>query len=479
VTSGDRHEEVPSFGDEASVLAADSAHPAIVDLHEFLAANTTLAADSQEILMREGVNRHLTFGGVPFCRYLRPHLVTQGQYNVIRDVVQTLGSAMIKLRRAVLQDEGLMEQLDLTEEERRLSLIDPGFEEPSPSARLDSFWSERDWRFVEMNAESPAAIAYEDILGELFLELPAMREWQSQRGYRLTPLYARERFMLAIRELWAEYRSNRGAGLPETPNIGIVDWAGVPTSSEFILFEQYFGDRDIPVKIVTPEELEFRGDSLYAGDFRIDLYYKRVLTSELLEKPEVAKATLEAYEAGAVCVINAFRAKLLHKKMSFALLQDEAYAHLYSDHENEIIQRHIPWTRKVKEGKTTFEGRNVDLVPFVIENRERLVMKPNDEYGGKGVTIGWTASDSEWQEALKEALDNSFVVQGAVHLDREPYPYYDPIEGLVFPEVTADLDPFLFGTDTAGILTRLSTAALLNVTAGTGSVVPTMIVSKV
>jgi hypothetical protein len=468
----------PAERSDASVLSADSAHHAIDDLHEFLAANTQLAADSQDMLMREGVTRHLTFGGVPFSRYLRPHLITAGQYGVIRDVVQALGSAMIKLRRAILNDESLLTQLDLTDEERRLALIDPGFEEPSPSARLDSFWSERDWRFVEMNAESPAAIAYEDILGELFLELPAMRAWQSQRGYKLTPLFARERFMQAIREVWAEFRANRGAGYSETPNIAIVDWADVPTSSEFVLFERYFSERGFPVKIVTPEELEFRNGHLYSGDYRIDLYYKRVLTSELLSRPDVAKATLDAYEAGTICVINSFRAKLLHKKLSFALLHDDANAHLYSAREREIIKRHIPWTRKVSEGVTTFNGQQIDLVPFIIENRERLVLKPNDEYGGKGVTIGWTTDDAEWQAALKEALDGSYVVQGAVQLDQEPYPYYDAADGLCFRDVTADLDPFLFGTDTAGILTRLSAAALLNVTAGTGSVVPTMIVGK-
>jgi hypothetical protein len=70
------------------------------------------------------------------------------------------------------------------------------------------------------------------------------------------------------------------------------------------------------------------------------------------------------------------------------------------------------------------------------------------------------------------------VVQWAVQLDQEAYPYYDQQHGVSFRDLTADLDPFVFGPDMAGILTRLSAAALLNVTAGTGSVVPTMIVEK-
>ncbi|MBF6611645.1 MAG: hypothetical protein IVW55_00770 [Chloroflexi bacterium] len=462
----------------SSAIAAQSAHPAIEDLHDFLVANPQLAADSQEMLSRESIERLLTFGGVPFSRYLRPHLITPGQHIVITDVVQTLASAMAKLRRATLQDAELMAQLDLTPEERRLVELDPGYEEPSPSARLDSFWSERDWRFVEMNAESPAAISYEDVLGDLFTELPALRAWTEQRGYHLTPLYARERFMQAIHEAWSEFRRNRGASFNERPNIAIVDWEGVPTSTEFELFKRYFESKGLDTVIADPRALEFRGGRLYAGEFVVDVYYKRVLTSELLQQPDAAKATIQAYEAGVICLINSFRAKLLHKKMSFALLHDNANAHLFSAHENEIIQRHIPWTRKVAEGYTNFDGQRLDLVPFIAENRERLVLKPNDEYGGKGVVIGWATGSNEWQRAIQEALEGSYVVQSAVQLDQEQYPYFE--DGSVgFRDLTADLDPFVFGTDTQGILTRLSAAALLNVSAGTGSVVPTMVVEKV
>src|SRR5439155_23330877 len=132
----------------------------------------------------------------------------------------------IKLRRAMLDDPSLVAQLELTPQEHHLAMLDPGFEEPSPSARLDSFWSERDWRFVEMNAESPASIAYCDILSETFLELPIMREWSEERGYSLRILPARDRFMQEIEKVYAEFRANRGAGsgFSERPHIAIVDW---------------------------------------------------------------------------------------------------------------------------------------------------------------------------------------------------------------------------------------------------------------
>jgi hypothetical protein len=461
-----------------SGIAAESAHPAIEDYHEFLAAHPQLAADSQAMLYDLSMKRQLTFGGQPFSRYLRPHMITPGQHEFITGVVRTLARAMVKLRRAALQDERILDQLALTPEERRLAMIDPGFEEPSPAMRLDSFWSERDWRFVEINAESPAAIAYEDVLADVFFELPAIRAWMDQRGYRLQPLYARDRFMQAIEAVWREFCANRGGQFSPRPNIAIVDWEGVATASEFTLFKEYFESRGFPTVIADPRGLEFRGGRLWAGDFPVDIYYKRVLTSELLSNPDAARPTVQAYEAGVICVINSFRAKLLHKKISLGLLHDEANAHLFSADELEAIRLHIPWTRRVREGYTTFEGQRIDLLPFIVANRERLVLKPNDEYGGKGVVIGWTVSDTEWQRTLQEALVTPYVVQWAVQLAYEPYPYYDPTHGVSFRDLAADLDPFVFGTDTQGILTRLSAAALLNVTAGTGSVVPTMVVER-
>jgi hypothetical protein len=467
------HEE-PHHG-----IDAESAGPYIKDYHDFLTQNPELAAESQALLERLSYERLLTFGGKPFSRYLRPHLITRSQHAEMVRVIGALASAFIKLRRALLVSPRLLDELDLTPQERHLALLDPGFEEPSPSARLDSFWSERNWQFVEMNAESPASIAYCDVLGEAMLELPALRRWSAERGFQLSNLPARERFMQAIEQAYSEFYAHRRGEhrLNERPNIAIVDWEDVPTTTEFELFRRYFEGRGYRTVVVTPQSLRFEGGRLRSGDFEIDLYYKRVLTSELLARPEVAEATLQAYVAGAVCVMNSFRAKLLHKKMSLALISDDANSALFSDEERRAIADHIPWTRKVRPGKTHFEGKEVDLIPFIAENREKLVLKPNDEYGGKGVVIGWDTGDEEWARALDEAQKGSFVVQQAVALDKEPYPFYDE-GGLGFRELAADLDPFVFGTDTQGILTRLSAASLLNVTAGTGSVVATIVVER-
>jgi uncharacterized circularly permuted ATP-grasp superfamily protein len=130
----------------------------------------------------------------------------------------------------------------------------------------------------------------------------------------------------------------------------------------------------------------------------------------------------------------------------------------------------------VRDTKTDFKGKQINLLDYISQNKENFVLKPNDEYGGKGVVIGWETSTEEWQKRLLEALTEMYVVQEKVPLARELYPYYDG--EVKFHELLVDLDPYLFGVNTAGVLTRLSASSLANVTAGGGSTVTVIIEKK-
>jgi hypothetical protein len=104
------------------------------------------------------------------------------------------------------------------------------------------------------------------------------------------------------------------------------------------------------------------------------------------------------------------------------------------------------------------------------------VLKPADEYGGKGIVLGWTVSQEAWECALRDALDAPTIVQQRVDVPGEPYPSYGE-RGLEFVERSFDTNPYVWhDAYAASCLTRLSTSALLNVTAGGGSTVPTFVI---
>jgi uncharacterized circularly permuted ATP-grasp superfamily protein len=110
-----------------------------------------------------------------------------------------------------------------------------------------------------------------------------------------------------------------------------------------------------------------------------------------------------------------------------------------------------------------------------MQNKDRLVLKPNDEYGGKGISIGWESEPSAWEQAFEAALTEPFVVQEKVKVAKEIYPVIGDGQ-IVMAERSVDCDPYIFDGEVVGLLTRLSAAALLNVTAGTGSTVPSFLI---
>ena len=423
--------------------------------HDLLTAEPGLTDASAEALGQGQRERQLMFGERPLCVALRPQILTRRRHEQAVAAADGVYSALSTLEKALLKDEELRSELALEPEEERLALADPGFRSSSPSARLDSFFAD-EVRFVEYNAESPAGMAYSDNLAAVFTALPVMRAFRKQFRGRFLPTRGRQlRSMLRAFGQWT-----KGAA----PSIAIVDWTGLPTAPEFEMFKAFFEAEGVKTLICDPRSLEFRGGKLYADGKHVNLVYRRVLTSELIARGDETKALREAYVAGAVCVINSFRAKLLHKKMSLALLSDDRYARLYSPAQRAAVRRHIPWTRRVRP----------ELAEDIARRRETLVLKPNDEYGGKGVVLGWTVEQADWEAAIEIAMTQSYVVQEAVEIPRVPFPV--AIDGLKFIDLAVDLDPYLFDGRAAGFMTRVSAAALLNVTAGAGSVVPTFVV---
>jgi hypothetical protein len=415
--------------------------------------------------------RGLTFGSQPLCCVLRPRFLTEEQYRFLQERVRILLGAFARIHESAVADAGFRSQFRLTPEEETLFAAASGFHCPMPTSRFDAFWTEDDrLLFTEYNAETPAAPAYTDGLSEVFLTLPITGAFL--RHYRLIPLPARHGVWQALLTAFQEWRGTR-----ELPRIAILDWKEVPTYSEFVLVRDYFTRIGVPCVIADPREVEYKGGKLWAGDFHVTLIYKRVLISELLGRGGLDHPVVRAVRDGAVCMVNPFRCKALYKKASLAVLSDERNADLFSQEQQAAIARHIPWTRVVEERRTTFQTRPIDLVPFLHENRERLVLKPNDDYGGKGIVLGWTVDATQWDEAVRHALTEPYVAQERIVLPSEPFPAL--VDGKVhWSPRMLDTAPFVcHGQYVEGCLTRIATDPLLNVTAGGGSTVPTFVLA--
>jgi len=453
---------------------------AVALYHRLLESDPALAAASQQALDEDLRAEGLFFGDRPLCGVLRPHMITVSQYERVRAACRLVIGATVKLGARLLADERLLEPLRLSPRERELARVDPGYAAVSAISRLDAFLADDSGggpRFIEYNAETPAGGAYTDVLTAVFLRLPVVQRFLAEGGYSLQTFDTRAGLTDLLLRCYQSWAGQSGRDAHGTPSIGIVDWEGLPTAYEHELYRRHFAARGLPAVIVDPRALEYRDGVLRHGDTGIDLVYKRVLVHELLAREAEAPALLRAYEDGAVCMVNSPRAKLFHKKAIFALLTDEAYQDGFTAEERAAVARHVPWTRRVADGRTTFEGRQVNLLELLRGQRERFVLKPNDDYGGKGVSVGWEGSDGDWDRALDAALGSDYVAQERVAVARAAFP---AMAGgrLEFRELSIDMDPFIIDGEADGFLTRIAGTTLLNVTAGGGSTVPTFVLHE-
>ena len=433
---------------------------AIAEYHELLSSDEGLTAGLFARLkgaMRAG---RLLYGEREIGVSLRPHLLGRGQYARLRHASETLAAAFERLSEAMTLEPSLMARVGMSELEARYALVEPGYRCPAVTTRLDAFLDGEEVKFVEYNAENPSSLTDQAGLNQVCFEVGAMRRFAER--YRLRQFDPVAALLASLVETFGEW-----CGGARLPNVAIVDWDGLPTRYEFDLLREYFVARGVPTIVCAPDELEYDGRALRRGDFRVDLVYKRVIIHELLTLCGESHPLLRAYREGRVCLVNSLRCKPLHKKAVFELLTDEEYAGWLTPAEREVVRTCVPWTRRVSERATTRGGERVDLVEHVRRRRASFVLKPNDDYGGRGLFLGSLASEPEWDDAIAHALEGDYVVQEAIGLRAEVFPVFGDDAWCLQP-MYVDTNPFLFRGRVEGAMVRLSGSPVVNVTSGGG-----------
>jgi len=431
----------------------------IAEYHSMLAADERLTPDFFARLKREMRSRRLLYGEREIGVALRPHFLMRAQYERLRHASEFLATAFEKVTAALVAEPSLMDEVGLSERERRLALVRPGFESSAVTTRLDAFVNGDELKFVEYNAENPSSLTDQPGLNRVLSEIGAMLSVAGR--YRLREFDPAEALLRALVETYREW-GGRG-----TPNVAIVDWPNLPTRHEFVLLRDFFDACGVPTIICTPDELEYSGGRLRRGEFRVDLVYKRVIIHELLARADDTHPLLRAYTNGDVCLANPFRCKAQHKKAAFEFLTDDERAGWFNAEERRVMRECVPWTRRVRERRTAYCGRTVDLIEFVRRNRSLFVLKPNDDYGGHGILLGDRASEGEWDEMIAKALAGDYVVQELINLRTEEFPVFGDEQWALQP-MYVDTNPFLFRGRVEGAMVRLSDSPIVNVTSGGG-----------
>jgi hypothetical protein len=401
---------------------------------------------------------------IPFV--LMPHFVSPGQVRRVRRAVECLCRVLDRFCDAYPDDSRLQEELDLPPFEDALVRVDPGYPRPLRICRLDAFLSGYEVKFLEFNADSPAGIGYTDVLYEGLREAIELPRVEAEFDTAYSPMLP-----LLIDTLLDAYAARRQTrpGLPERPRLALVDRAGSPSVPEFRIICAAAHRAGLEAVHATTDELAYDGSALRIEGDPVHLVYRRALIEDLEEGDLTAAA-----RDGSVCVVNPPRARVANNKKLFALLDDPRFAHLVKPPEAEVIAATIPWTRILRPGRVTYGSWIVDLFDFVSDNRARLVLKPASEYGGQDVWLGIETEQEAWDRIIEEHSERGdFVVQEYVPVPEEMFPTVE--DGRVQMRLKRfNINPFGIGGRYAGMITRISDQAVINVSAG-GGLLPSVV----
>ncbi len=236
-------------------------------------------------------------------------------------------------------------------------------------------------------------------------------------------------------------------------------------------FEHAFLAQQLGVELVEGSDLVVLDDDcVYArtidGLQRVDVIYRRI--DDLFLDPEAFRpdsmlgvpGLMRSWRSGRVALVNAPGAGIADDKKVYSYVPDIIRFFL----DEEPILATVP----------TLRCGDPDSRHFVLDNLERLVVKPANESGGYGVLVGTQATEAELADAAKQIEDQPtrWVAQPVIPLSTAP----TLCDGEIAPR-HVDLRPFtLFGPEgayvTRGGLTRVALRAgslVVNSSQGGGS----------
>ncbi len=344
--------------------------------------------------------------GRPVCPVLRPHFVSRRQMAAMAKAAESLYSAMDRMGELALSTPAVLSRMDMLPGEKMLATLNPGYSHLAVTSMLDTQLHNGDFRFLQAQGDGPPGVVYNDALSEIFYDSKPVKELRKR--LKLSKTQGMKRLLHALLVAY------KVSGRKKFPCIGIVEFRppfkNTP-SQESELLAEYFRRSGYPTESVTPEQLEYRNNGLYRGDFAIDLVFRKVSAQEFLVRFDLAHPLVRAYREGTACVVNSFRTELVGKKAMFSLLTDETYTARFPAAERKAIQDHLPWTRAVEAAKTSYKNKTIDLPEYILQNRRKFVLQPSDPSAGLSSFNGWEIEDSAWERALRSALRAPYVVQ--------------------------------------------------------------------
>ena len=411
---------------------------AVVRYHKILESQPFADLTWAEALADKMRSHRMVVGDRLASPFLRPHFISRKQYEQLSKAGEALLSAIERVETLALQTPALLQRMELLPAERMLASIDPGYSFLHVTSLLNTNLNNGSLQFRNFQASSATGLAYGEVLADMFYDAPPVKEFRKK--YSLSKFGGTKNLLSAVLKAYKAY------GGKKQPNIAVLEFKQpfqTVDGAEYTVLVELFRKHGYQAELVSPEQLDYRNGSLSKGDFKIDLLYRASSLQEFLMRFDLTHPLVRAYRDGKVCMVNSFRAELAQKRAMFSLLTDNTVTAKFPTVERKAIASFVPWTRIVTQSKTERQGQIIDLPDFISNNKDELVLIPNDSTGALPVFDGPTTEKTAWDRALKQALRERYVVQDRLEpvTARFPVLFYGAME---MRDMQVDVHPHMF-----------------------------------
>lgn len=201
------------------------------------------------------------------------------------------------------------------------------------------------------------------------------------------------------------------------------EWDAGITEAPYIV--KAFRKRGVKAFLADPRDLTVRGDEVCIGRTPLDAVYRNMELrdfSSLEEEGGRLDGMREAFRQK--MVLSTLAGEFDHKSLLEVMTLPDVQRAIPAAWRR-TVKAVVPWTRLLIERRCEGpHGTPVDLPAYVRSHRAGLVMKPNRECGGDGVTIGRYFTQDKWEKTLTRALKTKgeWVVQEHVTPVEIPVP---------------------------------------------------------
>jgi hypothetical protein len=253
-------------------------------------------------------------------------------------------------------------------------------------------------------------------------------------------------------------------------NIYLVQWNNEieRIQGEYAILMNYIKEKGHKCNVIDPNKLIIENGYVKspAGDI-IDLIYRRFTADELPKYADKGWQMAIDLNNANVAVVNPFCTKRVDSKNIMVLFKDEQYTDIFPDNlknDLEVVRKIIPWTKKIDK-KMFIDNKEVNGSDWLIENKNRIVIKHANAYSSSAVFLGEDADEKKWNEIVETALKGDWIVQHLINLPKIEIGYWED-EKIKKMECIYNVNPYMYDGKLGGFYIRASTDKLTSFTVG-------------